>query len=67
MNIDIRKSIHDNFLQTDEKEIRSSIEDALKSKEELALPGLGVFFEILWMESSLEEKEQILNRIKNGI
>lgn len=67
MNIDIRKNIHDNFLQTDKEEIRSSIEDALKSKEELALPGLGVFFEILWMESSLEEKEQILNRIKNGI
>jgi len=67
MNIDIRKNIHDNFLQTDKEEIKSSIEDALKSKEELALPGLGVFFEILWMESSLEEKEQILNRIKNGI
>lgn len=67
MNIDIRKNIHNNFLQTDKEEIRSSIEDALKSKEELALPGLGVFFEILWMESSLEEKEQILNRIKNGI
>ena len=67
MNIDIRKNIHDNFLKTDIKEIRDSIEDALESKEELALPGLGVFFEILWMNSSPEERNQIINKIKNGI
>ena len=67
MNIDIRNSIHDSFLQTDMKEIRTSIEEALAIKEELTLPGLGVFFEILWEKSSPEEKEQIVTKIKNGI
>lgn len=67
MNIDIRKSIHDNFKGSSKEEISSSITDALAEREELALPGLGVFFEILWQNCSKQEQDSILNKLKNGM
>ena len=47
MNIDIRKSIKENFKDSALEDFRSSIVESISSKEELALPGLGVLFEIL--------------------
>ena len=47
MNIDIRKSIISNFKDSDISEISSSIEEAVNDEDEVTLPGLGVFFEIL--------------------
>lgn len=65
MNIDIRKSIKDNFKNSDIEEIRKSIEESIKDKDEITLPGLGVFFEILWKNTS--DKEEILNTLKKGL
>ncbi len=65
MNIDIRKSIKDNFKNSDIEEIRKSIEESIKDKDEITLPGLGVFFEILWENTS--DKEEILNTLKKGL
>ena len=48
MNIDIRKSIINNFKENNYDEIKNSIESAIKDQEEITLPGLGVFFELLW-------------------
>lgn len=67
MNIDIRKHIIDNFKDTNKDEIRSSIVDSIKDKDEITLPGLGVFFELLWNNSSEDEKNNIINTIKNNI
>lgn len=67
MNIDIRKHIIDNFKDTNKDEIRSSIVDSIKDKDEITLPGLGVFFELLWNNSSEDEKNNIINIIKNNI
>ena len=67
MNIDIRKHIIDNFKDTNKDEIRSSIVDSIKDKDEITLPGLGVFFELLWNNSSKDEKNNIINTIKNNI
>lgn len=67
MNIDIRKSIIANFKDSDHSEINSSIEEAVQDKDEVTLPGLGVFFEILWNHSSKEEQNQIVNTIKKGL
>ena len=46
MNIDIRKHILNNFKGADKSEIKASIEASLEKKEEITLPGLGVFFEV---------------------
>ena len=46
MNTDIRKYIKKNFKNTNIDELKSSIEDSINQREEVTLPGLGVFFEI---------------------
>ena len=47
-NIDIRKYIIENFRDDNEEKIRDSIETTIKFKDEDALIGLGVLFELLW-------------------
>lgn len=67
MNIDIRKHIKKNFKDADIDEIKASISESIKEKEEITLPGLGVFFEILWDNSDESSREYILNTLKNNI
>ena len=67
MNIDIRKSIKNNFKNNSIEEIRNSINSAIKDNEEITLPGLGVFFEILWQNSNDLLRENIINNIKKGL
>lgn len=65
MDIDIRKSIINNFNNCNINEIKKSIESSIEDKEEITLPGLGVFFELLWENSN--NKEEILNIIYNAL
>lgn len=67
MNIDIRKSIINNFKDCNTEEIKESIETSIKDNDEITLPGIGVFFEILWNNSSEKDKEFILHKILNGL
>lgn len=67
MNIDIRQNIINNFKDTNVEEIKNSIVASIDEKDEITLPGLGVFFEILWNNSEDNEKEYILNTIKKGL
>ena len=63
MDIDIRKSIINNFKDSNVDEIKKSIEESIYDKDEITLPGLGVFFEILWNNSDDTKKDYILQRI----
>ena len=67
MDIDIKKHIIENFKNSNIEEIRDSIEDALSKDDEITLPGLGVFFQILWEKSDPQEKTNILTALKNGL
>ena len=67
MNTDIRSYIKENFKESDQKEIRESIESSIKEKDEVTLPGLGVFFEIMWQNVNENMKEKILDTIKSSI
>ncbi len=67
MNTDIRSYIKENFKKSDQKEIRESIESSIKEKDEVTLPGLGVFFEIMWQNVDENMKEKILDAIKSSI
>ncbi len=60
MDINIRESITNNFKNSNHLEIQESIDESIKNNEEITLPGLGVFFENLWLNSSTEEKNIIL-------
>ncbi len=65
MNIDIRKNIIENFKDTSAEDLKVSINDAIKDKEEITLPGLGVLFEILWQNS--DDKDGLLKIIIEGM
>lgn len=67
MNIDIRKHIRNNFKSSNMNEIEESINSSIESKDEVILPGLGVFFEILWNNCSEKHKEYILSTLMNNI
>lgn len=67
MQIDIRESIKKNFKDASINDIKASIEEAITEKDEITLPGLGVFFETLWKSSTDKQKQDILNKIKKNI
>ena len=66
-NIEIRKYIIDNFKEDNEEKIRDSIETTIKFKDEDALIGLGVLFELLWENLNNEEKDNNIRIINNAI
>lgn len=67
MNIDIREHIKNNFKGNNETEIKEAIAASLKEQDEITLPGLGVFFELLWANSDDETKNNITNILKNAL
>ena len=67
MNIDIREHIKNNFKNCGVNEIKDSIEESLKDDDEITLPGMGVFFEILWKNTDESGKDFILNTLKKAL
>ncbi len=67
MDISIRKHVISNFKGVSKDEIKDSIDESVKEKDELILPGFGVFFELLWLNSTPELQNKILNTIKKAI
>jgi small acid-soluble spore protein I (minor) len=63
MNINIREYIKKNFENTTEEEIKLSIEESIKKGDEVTLPGLGFFFEIIWNNSQEDDKGKLLNTL----
>ena len=66
-NIDIREYIINNFKDEDTEKVRDSIETTINERNEDALIGLGVLFELIWNNSSESEKEKFLNIIMGEI
>jgi small, acid-soluble spore protein I len=67
MNIDIRKSIINNFKNNSKNDIKEAIISSMNENDEITLPGLGVFFEILWKNSDEEHQDYILNIIERNL
>ena len=66
-NIDIRNYIIENFKDDNIEKIKDSIETTINERNEDALIGLGVLFELLWKKLNHEEKEKSLNNIRESI
>lgn len=62
--ISIRKYIIDNFKNDNENEIRESIEETITEGLEEALPGLGVFMEIIWKNANETLKKELIDILK---
>ena len=63
-DIKIRDYIINNFKDDDVDTIRRAIDESIEEMDEVTLPGMGVFFEIIWKESNEEDKEKILETLK---
>ena len=64
MEFQIFEDIINNFKDDNEETIKRAIEESIKEGDEVTLPGMGVFFEIIWKESSDQEKNKILETLK---
>jgi small acid-soluble spore protein I (minor) len=67
MNIDIRSYIMSNFKNDTKDSLKASIEDSIAEHDEETLPGLGVFFELLWNNSNDDEKNKILSVLEESV
>ncbi|MDD2203083.1 MAG: small acid-soluble spore protein SspI [Bacilli bacterium] len=65
MNIDIRSYIKTNFNNSTKSDIKKSVEEAIKKGDDITLPGLGFFFEIIWNTSDEDNKNKILNTLES--
>ena len=63
-NINIRNYIIENFKGSKQKEIEESIDNTIEEGLEEALPGLGVFMELIWKNAKEELKKELLEILK---
>ncbi len=63
----IRDYVINNFKGCNKEEIKSSITSSLKENADETLPGLGVFFEVVWNGSSDDLKNQIISIIEKDV
>ena len=67
MNIDIRNHIINNFKGDNKDILKQNIEDSIKDKDEITLPGEGVFFEIIWNNIDDKLKDELLSILEENI
>ena len=59
--MDIRKYIVNNFKDNSKDNIKEAIETSISKHDDITLPGIGVFFEIIWKNSNETTRNLILD------
>jgi small acid-soluble spore protein I (minor) len=67
MDLNLRKAVLANVTGNSQDELENTILEAIKSGEEKMLPGLGVLFEVIWQNSTEEEKTELLDTLSEGL
>ncbi|WP_043934162.1 small acid-soluble spore protein SspI [Bacillus sp. EB01] len=67
MDLNLRAAVIHNIANNTQQELEDTIVDAIQNGEEKMLPGLGVLFEIIWNNSSEEEKKEMLEALEGGL
>ena len=67
MNLNLRNAIIHNVSGNSQSELRNTIVDAIQTGEEKMLPGLGVLFEVIWKNSSEQDRQEMLQILENGL
>ena len=67
MDLSIRSHIINNFKGDDTSVLKDAIEESIKNNDEITLPGLGVFFELVWQKSDEDMKNKILNILESCV
>ncbi|MCH6267788.1 MULTISPECIES: small acid-soluble spore protein SspI [Neobacillus] len=67
MNFNLRNAVIHNVSNNSQDQLEDTIVDAIQSGEEKMLPGLGVLFEVIWQNSSEQEKKEMLSTLESGL
>ena len=67
MNISIREHIINNFKGDNYETLKQAIDESVSSGDEVTLPGLGVFLEIIWENADMELKNKLIDIIKKRV
>ena len=65
--MNIRQYIINNFQGDDYDSLQSAINESINEGDEITLPGMGVFFEIVWQDADQELRNKILEIIKSRV
>ena len=67
MNLNLRNAIIHNVSGNTQDQLEDTIVDAISTGEEKMLPGLGVLFEVIWNNSSEQDKQEMLEALESGL
>ena len=67
MDLSIRSHIINNFKGDDINVLRDAIEESIKNNDEITLPGMGVFFELVWQKADDDTKDKILTILESCV
>ena len=65
--MDIRNLVMQNLSGSTREEIEGYIQDTVDTREEEALPGMGILFEVVWKKLDTSEKNNIMDKIMQVI
>ncbi len=63
----IKDYILNNFKNDNKEAIKEAIVESINSKDEVTLPGMGVFMEIIWNNATEEMKNEMLNILETNL
>ena len=63
----IREHIINNFKGDDYDSLQSAINESIESEDEVTLPGMGGFFEIVWQGADQRLKNEMMEIIKQRV
>jgi small acid-soluble spore protein I (minor) len=67
LNLNLRNAIVQNVSGNTQAQLEDTIVDAIQREEEKMLPGLGVLFEVIWKNSSEQDKKDMLQALESGL
>lgn len=67
VNLNLRNAIIHNVSGNSQDQLKETIVDAIQNGEEKMLPGLGVLFEVIWKNSSENDKVEMLQTLEDGL
>lgn len=67
MDMNIREHIINNFKGDDYETLKRAIDESVEEQDEVTLPGLGVFLEIIWENADQELKNQLIEIIRKRV
>lgn len=66
-NISIKDYIINNFKDDKKENLVNAITECIKEQDDETLPGMGVFLELIWQNSSNELQNQMIENLYNAI